>query len=87
MSMLRESPGIDGTPGPVSLRRVLSLSFGGAAVGLFALGLLRPLPAGAPAWAIALPGALCLAASVALLVCTTVGDIVAIIQAARGRTL
>ena len=86
LSALREAPEPDGRPGPFSLRRCLAALLAPAAVALLALGIqaLPTLPATVPAWAPILPGALCLAAVLTLVVCTTVGDIVSIIKAARG---
>lgn len=87
LSALREAPTADGKPGPFSARRVLAAClFAPAGVVLLALGLraLPTLPSGVPAWAVVLPGALCLGMVLVLVVCTTVADIVAIIRAARG---
>jgi hypothetical protein len=86
-SWLREAPTSEGTPGPFSFRRCLAaLIFAPASVALFVAGIvvMPRLPSGFPAWAAVLPGALCLLAVLVLAICTTVGDIVAIINAARG---
>lgn len=85
-SALREAPTPDGKPGPVSFRRCLAVGLAPASIILFVLGIrvLPSLPATVPAWVAMLPGALCLLAVLVLAICTTVGDIVAIIQAARG---
>ena len=86
LSALREATLPDGTPGPFSFRRLLAVGLAPASIVLFVLGIrvLPTLPESVPAWAAMLPGALCLVATLVLAICTTVGDIVAIIQAARG---
>ncbi len=86
VSWLREAPLPNGDPGPFSFRRIVAALFVPASIALFILGLkaLADLPAGVPAWVAMFPGALCLLAVLILAICTTVGDIVAIVQAARG---
>jgi hypothetical protein len=81
LTMFREALGPDGQPGPISMRRVLAAVFAMAAVALFALALRLP----AAGWTPYLPGALCLGACLLLLFFTTWSDVVALVQAARGK--
>lgn len=78
MSIFREAPLHDGTPGPVSLRRVLAAFFAVLGVILFFWALRDP-----EAWFVFLPGGMCVAASLLLLFFTTWADVASVISAAR----
>jgi hypothetical protein len=76
-SMLREAPGADGKPGPLSYRRCASAVLLLAALPAFFLGLkaLPTLPAATPGWVVFIPGALCLGGAILMPILTTVSDI------------
>ena len=78
MSMFREAPAIDGTPGPVSMRRVLAAFFSLAAVALGAVAI-----PGAPGWYVFIPSALCVVAALLLMFFTTWSDVAAIVAAIK----
>jgi hypothetical protein len=90
--MFREE-GVDGKPGPMSMRRVLAFILMIAAIGLFYGGFVfgkeAPAPEGAAirpwaSWYIFIPGTACLAGALLLLFFTTWSDVAEIAKAVRG---
>jgi hypothetical protein len=87
-SIFREAPLPDGTPGPVSYRRVASAVLLAAALALFsaALVVVQRIPSSVPGWVVFLPGALCLGVGALMPILTTISDVQAIIHALNGKT-
>jgi hypothetical protein len=85
--MFREAPAPDGAPGPVSFRRVAAAVLLVAALALFgaALGVVQRITIAA-AWVVFIPGAACLVVGSLMPILTTISDVQAIINAARGKT-
>lgn len=78
LSIFREAPLPDGTPGPVSLRRVLAAFFASCAVVLFFRALQTPV-----GWYVFIPGAVCVLSCLLLLFFTTWADVAAVVTAAK----
>jgi hypothetical protein len=87
LSVFREAPLPDGTPGPVSFRRVSSAVLLVAALALFgaALDVVQRITLTA-AWVVFIPGALCLGVGALMPILTTISDVQAIIHAVVGKT-
>jgi hypothetical protein len=87
LSIFREAPLPDGTAGPVSFRRVAAAFLLAAALALFgaALGVVQHITIAA-AWVVFIPGAACLVVGALMPILTTISDVQAIINAARGKT-
>jgi hypothetical protein len=89
LTMFREAPATDGTPGPYSWRRVASAILLFSAVGLFTVALLvtrGSIAATVPGWVLMVPGGACLAGAILMPILTTVEGIQELIQAARGKS-
>jgi hypothetical protein len=80
LSFLREADKADGSPGPLSARRIAAFILILAALPLFYFA----LKFSANGWFVFLPGGMCLVAAIVLFFFTTWADIKEIISAAAG---
>jgi len=78
LSMFREG-GVEGEPGPVSMRRALAFLLALSAIGLFIGGFFITKES----WFVFVPGIACLAGALLLLFFTTWSDAAEVIKAAR----
>ncbi len=81
LSIFREAKNEDGTPGPVSMRRVLAFILVLAAIGLF-IGAFLFADNG---WYVFIGGIACLVGSLLLLFFTTWADVAQVMDAWRGK--
>ncbi|MDD4933711.1 MAG: hypothetical protein PHO89_09645 [Methylacidiphilaceae bacterium] len=79
LSIFREAPGVDGKPGPVSMRRVLAAFF----ALVFVVLALAALPWAGSGWYVFAPAGLCVVAVLFLLFFTTWADVAAVFAAAK----
>jgi hypothetical protein len=80
LSFLREADKSDGSPGPLSARRIAAFILVLAALPLFCLA----VRFSANGWFVFLPGGMCLVAAIVLFFFTTWADIKEIVTAATG---
>ncbi len=80
-SIFREAKNEDGTPGPVSMRRVLAFLLVLSAIGLFIGGFFFS----AHGWYVFIPGGVCLTGALLLLFFTTWADIASVAAAIRNK--
>ena len=79
LSIFREASSVDGKPGPISIRRVLSAYFAALSAALFILA----LPRASAGWWVFIPGAACVVAALLLLFFTTWADVASVARAVK----